>query len=429
MINAHLKFDDRLEIESGLKNGLSFTEIAFKLGKSKSTVSKEIKLHRYEKPRNISYRPNVCVHRRGCDKAKVCNGKCFDKSKCGKCPKCNSLCASFKKETCRKLQRSPLVCNGCPNLPHCGLDKMLYDARKAQNDYEYTLREARTGININEADFIELSNTVCPLVLKKQSVSSILSGHPELGISARTLYEYIEKGLLPIKNIDLVRKVRYKKRHQRNKGAAKSSWRVERSYKDYTEFKALNDTMTCAQMDTVEGIKGIGQKVLLTLHIPDLELLLAFLLDKKGQNEVKTALDALEYKIGKENFGRLFPVILTDNGVEFQKPEQIENSVCGGLRTKVFYADPYSSYQKGSIENAHEMIRRYIPKGHSFNELSESQVMKMINNINNYAMESLGWQTPFQKACKVFGSKLLKLLGLIRIAQDNVDLTPYVLTQ
>ena len=306
MINTHLKFDDRLEIGSGLKAGLSFTEIASKLGKSKSTISKEIKLHRYKKTRNVSYRPNVCVHRRDCDKSKSCSGKCSDRSNCRKCSKCNFVCVYFKEDICRKLQRSPLVCNGCQRLPHCGLDKMIYDARKAQNDYETTLREKRMGINMDEADFIELERIVCPLVEKKQSIASIISNHPELGVSPRTLYSYVEKGLMSVKNIDLIRKVRYKRRQRKVAGTPKASWRIGRGYKEYTEFKAANSKIMCAQMDTVEGTKGIGQKVLLTMYIPELGILFACLLDRKGQCEVKTALDTLEFKIGKDNFNKLF---------------------------------------------------------------------------------------------------------------------------
>ena len=428
MTKFHLTFADRLEIEAGLKNGLKFTEIASKLGKSKSTISKEIKRHRYKKPRNVSYYPNVCVYRIGCDKSKACSGRCFDRSKCRKCSKCNSVCVNFKETRCPKLIRSPLVCNGCSKIVHCSFDKMLYDARKAQNDYETDLRDSRVGINMDEANFIELRNTVCPLVLKGHSVASIVSDHPELGVSPRTIYSYIEQGVLPIKNIDLIRKVRYKRRHNRAKATTKSSWRIGRSYKDYKEFKAANGSVMCAQMDTVEGIKGIGQKVLLTLIIPEFELLFAFLLERKTQHDVKMALDSLELRIGKDNFQRLFPVILTDNGIEFQNPDLIESSALGGIRTKVFYAEPYSSYQKGSIENCHEMIRRFIPKGFSFNDLTDIKVNNMINNIDNYPRKSLDWQTPYQKAKKAFGSKLLRLLGLKKIEPDKVDLTPYLLT-
>ena len=177
-------------------------------------------------------------------------------------------------------------------------------------------------------------------------------------------------------------------------------------------------------MDTVEGRKGGHQKVLLTLQRPDMKLMLAFLLERKTQFEVKKALDKLERKIGKVRFQRLFPAIITDNGIEFQNPDYIENSVFGGKRTRVFYTDPYSAFQKGSIENNHEMIRKFIPKGILFNSLTDETVAEMVNNRNNYKRVSLRWLSPYEKARMYLGEKLLKELGLSKIKPDDVTLRP-----
>ena len=177
-------------------------------------------------------------------------------------------------------------------------------------------------------------------------------------------------------------------------------------------------------MDTVEGRKGGHQKVLLTLQRPDMKLMLAFLLERKTQFEVKKALDKLERKIGKVRFQRLFPAIITDNGIEFQNPDYIENSVFGGKRTRVFYTDPYSAFQKGSIENNHEMIRKFIAKGISFNSLDDETVAEIINNINSYKRASLNWLSPYEKAQMILGPKLLKDLGLSKIKPDDVILKP-----
>ena len=177
-------------------------------------------------------------------------------------------------------------------------------------------------------------------------------------------------------------------------------------------------------MDTVEGRKGGRQKVLLTLQRPDMKLMLAFLLERKTQIEVKKALDKLERRIGQLRFQRLFPAIITDNGIEFQNPDYIENSISGGKRTRVFYADPYSAFQKGSIENNHEMIRRFIPKGISFNSLTDDTVAEIIDNINNYRRASLDWLSPYEKAQMILGPKLLNELGLRKIKSDDVTLKP-----
>ena len=424
MKSKHLCIDDRLNIEKGLKEGCSFREIASRIDKALSTVSREIKLHRYSKERNLFNNPNICKHRRDCNKAERCNGKGCDRSRCAKCTVCNNHCDYFEEIVCVKLQRAPLVCNGCQTNHYCHFSKFYYDARKAQNDYEISLRESREGINMNEDEFVRLSNIICPLVDKQQSIASIVETHKEIACSARTIYSYVEQGLFPIRNLDLPRKVRYKKRKTGSVEKADPSWKIGRTFDDYREYKSNPEHQITGQMDTVEGRKGGHQKVLLTLQRPDMKLIQAFLLERKTQIEVKKALDELERKIGRLRFQRLFPAIITDNGIEFQNPEYIENSVFGGKRTRVFYADPYSAFQKGSIENNHELIRRFIPKGISFNSLNDETVAEMVNNINSYKRASLNWLSPYEKAQMILGSKLLKDLGLIKIKSDDVTLKP-----
>ena len=427
MKSKHLCFDDRLIIEKGLKEGYSFREIASRIDKSLSTVSREIKSHRYLKERNLFNNPNICRHRRDCSKAERCNGKGCDRSRCSKCTVCNNHCDYFEEIVCMKLQRAPLVCNGCQTSQYCHFSKFYYDARKAQSDYEINLSESRGGINMNEDEFVRLSSIICPLIDKKQSIASIVETHKELGCSARTIYSYVEQGLFPFRNIDLPRKVRYKKRRSGSMEKADPSWKTGRTFADYKLYKCNPEHQITGQMDTVEGRKGGHQKVLLTLQRPDMKLMLAFLLERKTQHEVKTALDKLERRIGKGRFQRLFPAIITDNGIEFQNPDYIENSVFGGKRTRVFYADPYSAFQKGSIENNHEMIRRFIPKGISFNSLDDETLAEIINNINSYKRASLNWLSPYEKAQMILGPKLLKDLGFIKIKSDDVKLKPILL--
>ena len=82
--------------------------------------------------------------------------------------------------------------------------------------------------------------------------------------------------------------------------------------------------------------------------------------------------DVIHGILGKELFGKLFPVILTDNGSEFSNPRAIEFGPDGKdyHRTNIFYCDPSSPYQKGACEVNHELIRRIIPKGTSLDNFT-----------------------------------------------------------
>ncbi len=93
----------------------------------------------------------------------------------------------------------------------------------------------------------------------------------------------------------------------------------------------------------------------------------------------------LDYDLGAETFNRLFNIILTDNGSEFSNPNAIEyRQTKPLLRTSVFYRDAGKPYQKGAIEVNHELIRRVLPKGANFNDLTQEDINLMMNHINSY---------------------------------------------
>jgi IS30 family transposase len=123
----------------------------------------------------------------------------------------------------------------------------------------------------------------------------------------------------------------------------------------------------------------------------------------------------------------LFPVVLTDNGSEFSNPKMLEADGQGNQRTKVFYCDPYSSFQKPSVELNHEFIRKVVPKGASFDGLVQSDVDLMISHINSYSREKLNDKSPFDMFGFLFGHRLLKKLGVSKIPPNEIMLTPALL--
>lgn len=120
----------------------------------------------------------------------------------------------------------------------------------------------------------------------------------------------------------------------------------------------------------------------------------------------------------------LIPVILTDNGSEFKNPEGLELDSLGNQRTKIFYCNPMASYQKPHIEKNHEYIRYLIPKGKSFDNRTQEDIILMINHINSTARASLNGNTPFKLAQMLLDSSLLDKLSLKRIGLDDVHLKP-----
>ncbi len=133
------------------------------------------------------------------------------------------------------------------------------------------------------------------------------------------------------------------------------------------------------------------------------------MLNKYKLVSITKIFNKIKKELGAETFKLLFEIILTDNGWEFSKPEEIEmNSKTNEKIANVFYCVPYSSLQKGGIERNHEFIRYIIPKGISFDSLAEENVEDMVNNINSVSRRSLNDKTPFEIFEEKYGKEKTK---------------------
>lgn len=216
---THLTWDDRHEIQKGLKEHRTFKEIAYIIGCSPDTVSKEIRRHRYHKLRNrdgiLHASPNRCKYRNSCRRWDVCKKKKGHKCRipCRECISCNKLCPDFVDAPCPIEHKAPYVCNNCPKSISCLFDKYLYNADYAHKEYCETLRKSRQGIDMTRDELAALDSLVSPLIRKGQPLAHILAHHAEeIPCGERTLYKYISAGYLTARNLDMRRTVRYRKR-------------------------------------------------------------------------------------------------------------------------------------------------------------------------------------------------------------------------
>lgn len=385
----HLDLSKRIKIEKGIEEGKNFTQIAEDICKSSKTVSNEIKRNR-----NIEY--------------------------------CSSWAGKFK--TCEKTSKPPYVCNACPSRKGCRKTRYYYYAEDAQGKYEKLRSEARKGIDMTSTEFKELNSIVSKEIRQGHSFAMIIRNHKnEFSVGKRTLYNYVEKGYLDIINLDLPRKVRYKKRkHNDNKDIPKkdSKIRINRTYEDFKDYvKHYNDNnfnINIVEMDTVEGIKG--ESLLLTLLWRQANFMLAFKLENKEAESVSKIFNYLKDLLGYEQFHMLFPIILTDNGVEFSKPDVIEFNGHHVYKTKLFYCDPGASGQKGKIENNHEYIRRFIPKKTSFDNYMQDEINLMLNHINSVKRDSLSGNNPYTLMKEFLPQEIIDLFDIEEIEQKDIIL-------
>ena len=129
-------------------------------------------------------------------------------------------------------------------------------------------------------------------------------------LDEKTIYNYIDAGLLSVGNIDLPRKVRYRIRKKKKPVRVDKQRHVGRTYDDFQEFIAANPDIAIVEMDSVEGCKG--GKVFLTIYFRNCSLMLAFIRYHNTARSVTEVFNRLYELLGHETFTMLFPVILTD---------------------------------------------------------------------------------------------------------------------
>ena len=358
---------------------------------------------------------NECIFRKNCEHR--CRGQ-----------KCNiNFCEYFKAEKCEKLNKAPYVCNGCPNKNFCTLEKHEYDALYAQKEYKSILSETRTGVNLTETEINNLNSILKPLIVKNgQSIHhAFINNKNKIMCSEKQIYNLIDKGILDIKNIDLPRKVRRKKINKKSSYKIDKQCRVNRTYEDFLHH-IKTTKLPVVEMDTVEGIKG--GKVLLTLHFVNCNFMIAFIRDNNDAQSVIDIFNYLEMTLGFELFSNLFQIILTDNGSEFSNPLELEfNPFNHKQRTKIFYCNPGHSEQKGSCENNHELIRRVLPKGTSFDDLTQENICLMMSHINSYKRKELNDCNPLQLFSILYDDNIATSLGILKIKPNDIVLNKRLL--
>ena len=325
--------------------------------------------------------------------------------------------------------KPPYVCNPCYCYAQCRKIKYVYVASEAQKKYETSLVSTRQGSNISEEALTKLDNLVTPLIKQGQSVKLIYRNHKdEIPCSVNCLYNYINCGLLSAKNIDLPRRVKYKVRNKNNNKTKKDySYRIGRTYDDFQNFLVDNPNINVVEMDTVEGIKG--GKVLLTMIFRNFNFMIARLLPNKTSEAVKKELDNIEKIIGTELFKCVFKCILTDNGGEFRRPDELETSIDSSKRCWIFYCDANRSDQKAKVEKNHEYIRYIIPKGTSMDNYTQSDIDLMMSHINSTAREVLNFAIPYDMASIYLGMDTMKKLCFSKIQPDDIILKPYLINK
>lgn len=416
--NLHLTVQERIIIEKGIENGSTKAAIALTIGKDKSTVGKEIKKHR-ELVHKSSYKIN-CANMKNCSHNHVCDN-----------------CADFKPFTCNRRDRSPGACNGCSKYTHCRYDKYRYKADFSHKKYREDLVDSRTGINMSYEECKAMADIIVPLIKAGHSPYHIVTNHPELNISEKTLYNYIENGIFrefgPL-DIDLRIKTKRKitkRASNKYKKREDKKYLNGRTYDDFINYTAENKNLSVVEMDTVYNNGSTGP-FMQTFKFLDYSFMFIVYQEEKTAKSMVEGVDFLEKILGEDLFSEEVAIIKTDRGSEFCDAEGFEKEENESRRTRIFYCDPMASGQKGSLENNHKEIRYICPKENDLKDLglnSQEKANLIVSHINSQSKEHLKGKSPLE-VMEFMNPALyqkFKDFGIERINKDNIVLKPYLL--
>ena len=416
--NLHLTVQERIIIEKGIENGSTKAAIALTIGKDKSTVGKGIKKHR-ELVHKSSYKIN-CANMKNCSHNHACDN-----------------CADFKPFTCNRRDRSPGACNGCSKYTHCRYDKYRYKADFSHKKYREDLVDSRTGINMSYEECKAMADIIVPLIKAGHSPYHIVTNHPELNISEKTLYNYIENGIFRefgLLDIDLRIKTKRKitkKASNKYKKREDKKYLNGRTYDDFINYTAENKNLSVVEMDTVYNNGSTGP-FMQTFKFLDYSFMFIVYQEEKTAKSMVEGVDLLEKILGKDLFSEEVAIIKTDRGSEFCDAEGFEKEENESRRTRIFYCDPMASGQKGSLENNHKEIRYICPKENDLKDLglnSQEKANLIVSHINSQSKEHLKGKSPLE-VMEFMNPALyqkFKDFGIERINKDNIVLKPYLL--
>lgn len=270
------------------------------------------------------------------------------------------------------------------NLTSELIEIKVYSADIAHNEYILNLeakgQELKIGSNI---EIVEKIETMIKEEKKSPEVIAFELGNKGLiEISARTIRNYIYDGnVFNLKDEDMI----YNKKH-------KSKNKEKRIAKHTPPDKSIENRPEEANNRSEYGhwegdlIIGKRKKGCVLLTFTERMTREEIIIKIKGKNNeyVVKAINGLERKYGKRFYTK-FKTITFDNGVEFMNYEKIEKSCLRkGIRTKIYYAHPYCSGERGSNENNNRMIRRWIPKGTVIDNMSNEFIKQIEDWLNNY---------------------------------------------
>lgn len=377
-----LNVEERMLIQACLYKDMNLTEIAKRLGRDKSTISREIKNHLIVKE---GYCGKDCIHR-----------------------------------------KEHILCNSCPYRGTCSHKKRYYNFEEAQKIATELKSSSRKFTKLNHKQLQIIDEILLEQIRRlKQSLHHAYVSNPILAkiCCEKTIRRLIYNGFTEVKAHELRKYVVYNHNYEKPKEfqLRDISVLIGRQFSDYLKYCSKHKRENIVQYDSVIG-KITDEFAILTITFIKYEFQFGILIKKSNPNDVVAKLKKLFNLIGLELTKEIFQINLADNGVEFSYFNCIENDDNGEFICRTFFTNPYKATDKPHCERYHELIRYILPKGKSLDFLTQEKINWIFSQINSYVRKELNDQTPYDLVRRKFGQEFLDKIGIFRVEKKKVDL-------
>lgn len=259
--------------------------------------------------------------------------------------------------------------------------KFPYHAVSAQRKYNKRRQSCHRKINL-KSDVKNYIESKIDLTWSPEQIANYKCNELEFIPSCSTIYRWIDMGLI----IDGDKtKLRRKGKFSRN-GETRGKFNVGRPIRQRPKEVYKRKTYGHWEADTVVSGRGKSKKCFVTLVERKSRIYLAELVPNRKEITVTKSIINMLSKYPQE----LLRTITCDRGKEFAGYNTLEEK----LNVKVYFADPYCSWQRGSNENANGLLREFYPKGMDLSQVSESEVKEKVDLINNRPRKCIGYRKP-----------------------------------
>lgn len=265
----------------------------------------------------------------------------------------------------------------------------VYKWEIAQKQAEKRSKRTPSNRAISKAIWSSVKHYLVDEQWSPEQISGYLS-KDGIKISHETIYAWIREDKR--NRGTLYKHLRHRLKHRKKYVGAGRSCIINRKSIHERPAEADGKRFGDLEMDTIVGPNN--QQAIVTLVDRNTNMLFMKKL-KYGKDAKNLALTVIEML---KPIKKKLKTITTDNGKEFSAHEIISEA----LGVDVFFTDPYSSWQKGAIENANGLIRQYIPKKVSFNDYDDKDIKDIEEKINRRPRKKLGFETPIERFSKIF---------------------------